>query len=356
MVYSPLKKVMYRCPHCKGDIEIGKDYWHCTLCRRKFEVRRGVPILNVGSGSARGFIWADEPHTFLDTVEQKGWQTALENVQKPNSPNKLQEAIAPNRLGFKFLFDLDRSWKVLDIGAGTGGVACQLAKECFVVALDKSWYDAIFMHLRAQQEGLYEFEVVSADAIALPFVSNQFDLTIMIGSLEWVPTSWPGKEARLVQLKAVREAYRVLKPGGNLFLGIENRYFLGYFLGIPEPHTNLKYISLLKREKAEALSQDLRGSSYLELTHSKDDYIKLLKEAGFEKIETFWLYPNYRTPHYIIPLDKPKIIKFFVDNLLDPREFGGKEYCLYQFYQFLDPIMIANHIRDFGFLGCRPKK
>jgi len=112
MVYSPLKKVMYRCPHCKGDIEIGKDYWHCTLCRRKFEVRRGVPILNVGSGSARGFIWADEPHTFLDTVEQKGWQTALENVQKPNSPNKLQEAIAPNRLGFKFLFDLDRSWKV----------------------------------------------------------------------------------------------------------------------------------------------------------------------------------------------------------------------------------------------------
>jgi len=25
----------------------------------------------------------------------------------------------------------------IDIGAGTGGVACQLAKECFVVALDK---------------------------------------------------------------------------------------------------------------------------------------------------------------------------------------------------------------------------
>ena len=263
MVYSPLKKVMYRCPHCKGDIEIGKDYWHCTLCRRKFEVRRGVPILNVGSGSARGFIWADEPHTFLDTVEQKGWQTALENVQKPNSPNKLQEAIAPNRLGFKFLFDLDRSWKVLDIGAGTGGVACQLAKECFVVALDKSWYDAIFMHLRAQQEGLYEFEVVSADAIALPFVSNQFDLTIMIGSLEWVPTSWPGKEARLVQLKAVREAYRVLKQGGRLMVS-------DVVLIKPLPDK-------IKNDK-ELLVGCVSGAIL------KQDYLDLLKRVGFSKI------------------------------------------------------------------------
>jgi len=360
--------VAYQCPRCKGGIDKGEDYWYCRQCGQAFEVRRGVSMLDVSNESvgkvqhrpiwskspASGSITVDDLDGFLDAVEQNGWRTVLENLWGPDSAGLLR-AVASNRVAWKYLLEMNSSWKALDIGAGTGGVACLLAKECSVVALEKSWCDAAFMHLRAQQDGLSRFEAVVADAVSLPFDPNQFDLTTMIGSLEWVPFNWPDNPPREVQLQALREVYRVSKPGGKFFLGIENRLYLGYFLGILEPHTNLKYISLMERDKAEILSQDLRGRPYLELTHSKDEYIELLKEAGFDEIQTFWLHPDYSTPNYIIPLDRPNIVKFFIEERLNPWDFPGARSPLYRFYRLLDPLVVSNHVEFFGFLARRPE-
>lgn len=309
--------------------------------------------MNVGEQGARGFVWARDSEAFLARVEKKGWREALQSVQQPGSPNKLQEALAPNRVSWSCLFNMNSSWKILDIGAGTGGVACQLAKECFSVGLDKSWCDAVFMQLRAKQDNLLRFQAIVADAISIPSVSDQFDLAVMIGSFEWIPSAWPSEKPRDVQLRALKEVYRILKPGGQFFLGIENRKYLGYFIGIPEPHTNLKFISLMDDDYADALSWDVRGKPYLELTHSKDGYVDLLKEAGFDQIQVFWLYPNYRLPNYIIPLDHVDSVRSFIEKHLDPRDFGGKERLLYPLYRFLDSKVVPNYVRDFGFLASR---
>ena len=91
----------------------------------------------------------------------------------------------------------------------------------------------------------------------------------------------------------------------------------------------------------------------MELTHSKDGYVDLLKEAGFDQIQVFWLYPNYRLPNYIIPLDHVDSVRSFIEKHLDPRDFGGKERLLYPLYRFLDSKVIPNYVRDFGFLASR---
>lgn len=370
--------VTYQCPRCKGSIDKGKDYWHCRSCGQQFEVRRGVPTLDVGDEPAQGVtragrgdveqqpVWTkspasgsitvDDPDGFLEEVEQKGWRIALENLWGADSDG-LMRTVAPNRVAWKYLLDIDSSWKALDIGAGTGGVACQLAKECSVVALEKARCDASFMHLRAQQEGLPHFEAVAADAVSLPFEPNQFDLATMVGTLEWVPFGRPDKPPREMQLQALREVQRVLKPGGSFFLGIENGLYLGYFLGAPEPHTDIKYISLMNREQAEILSQDLRGRPYLELTHSRDEYIELLKEAGFEEIQVFWLYPDYAFINYIIPLDRPNMVKYFIEEHLNPPPLGNAlSSAQHLLYRFLDTSVVSNHVQFFGFLARRSKR
>jgi ubiquinone/menaquinone biosynthesis C-methylase UbiE len=358
----------YQCPHCQGGIEKSESRWHCKNCGRDFDVYRGVPVLDIGIKAAgvgndnlplwkkspsSGSLGVENPDEFLNEVEENGWRTALGKLLGSTSGAMLR-AVAPNRVSWKYLLDIDSSWKALDIGAGTGGVACQLAKDCSVIALEKTPGAAAFMHHRGQQEKLNRFEAVAADAVALPLKSDQFDLVCMIGSLEWMPFGWPEQPPRETQLRALREAYRVLKPGGNFYLGIENALYLGYYLGILEPHTNMKYVSLLEKEKAEQLSRDVRGRSYLELTHSKDDMIALLKEAGFTDIRPFWIHPDYAFTNYFIPLDKPNMIKYFIEENLNPWDFSGPRAPVYKFFRLLDPAVVADHVEFFGFLARRP--
>ncbi|MBM3282672.1 class I SAM-dependent methyltransferase [Candidatus Gottesmanbacteria bacterium] len=300
-----------------------------------------------------GFIWAEEPQKFLEIAEEKGWQEALISVQQENSPDKLQEALAPNRLAWLNLVDIKPSTKALDIGAGSGGIACQLAKKCNVVAIDGSDVDVEFLKIRAKQESLRNFKVIMANALNLPFDRNHFDLAIMNGVLEWIPTSQPDRNPRDAQLKSLKEVRRVLKTTGNFLLGIENRYYLGYFLGVPEQHVNLKYVSIMDRGDAEQLSQNVRSLPFLEYTYTRWEYENLIREAGFKYIEAYWLFPDYRLPQYIIPLNSQNAIKFFVDELLRPEDYGrGILYSIYQFYKFCDPKIIGEFVGHFGFL-CR---
>jgi len=298
-----------------------------------------------------GFIWAEDPKRFLEVARKEGWQEALKSVQQENAPNKLQEALAPNRLAWLNLVDISSPTKVLDIGTGTGGIACQLAKKCSVVAIDSSSVDVEFLKIRAKQDNLRHLKVFLADAVKLPFGRNQFDLAIMNGVLEWIPTGQTNKDPREVQLRALKEVRRVLKPEGKFMLGIENRYYLGYFLGIPEPHVDMKYISIMDREEAEKLSKNVRGMPFLEYTYSKQEYEELLKEAGFKHIEAYWLYPDYRLPQYMIPLDNTNAVKFFVEELLTPDDYNNNVfYSIYQFYKFCSPQIISDFIGHYGFL------
>lgn len=298
-----------------------------------------------------GFIWTDDAGKFLDVAKKEGWQVALKSVQQDNSPDKLQEALAPNRLAWLNLVDIEPSTKALDIGAGTGGIACQLSKECEVTAIDGSTIDVEFLKIRAEQDGLSRFTALVANSLELPFPKNLFDLVIMNGVLEWVPTCRPKSHPRDSQLQALKETRRVLKPGGKFLLGIENRYYLGYFLGIPEPHVNLKYISILPRTDANQLSYNMRKLPFLEYTHSRKEYEELIQEAGFKHIEAYWLYPDYRLPLYIIPLDNQNAVKFFVDKLLKPDSYENSIlYSVYQFYRFCNPKIISDFVGHYGFL------
>lgn len=294
-----------------------------------------------------GFTETQDKSAFLAQAKTNGWRAALKSV----GLHKVCEAAAPNRLAWLKLVHLTPESKVLDIGAGTGGIACQLAEFCHIEAVDVSTVDIEFLNIRAKQDQLHHFHAQVASATSLPFPDNHFDLVTLNGVLEWIPIENTQVHPKETQLKGLREIRRVLKDQGKLLLGIENGKALRYFLGVTEPHTDLSYVSLLPEKKAEALSQGIRGKSFLERTYSLRETEDLLIQGGFSHVESYWSYPNYRLPEALVPLSHSGAIQYFVEHLLSPSRIASQsQFVQYLFYRFNDPTIIRDFVGNYCFL------
>jgi ubiquinone/menaquinone biosynthesis C-methylase UbiE len=102
--------------------------------------------------------------------------------------------------------------RVLDVGGGAGVHALPLAKHGYEVSL----IDPVPLHVeQAQQASLRNAEV--GDARALRWPEASFDAVLLLGPLYHLP-----KQSD--RLTALREAWRVLRPGGVVFAAAISRF------------------------------------------------------------------------------------------------------------------------------------
>ncbi|MBF0295481.1 MAG: methyltransferase domain-containing protein [Magnetococcales bacterium] len=290
---------LFACPACRGEIREAC----CQTC---------------------GFVFArDENGIFRLTANREFYfrekmpREALQRINRSEDIHRSCYQVFKQELQWKYDF------YALDHNRGVGTILCRLHPDAVVLDYGAGWgnltkfmshfvghvfsmdmtYESLHFCQRTGERNITCLH--GGDGVFLPFRDRSLDLVVLNGVLEWIPEYLTSGDPREVQLAFLREARRVLKSGGQIFIGIEHRYGWVYFRGLPDEHTELEYATLLPRSLADRVSMRRRQKPYRTYTYSRDGYRTLLEEAGFADIGFATPDPDYRDIVAIHPAQTP---------------------------------------------------
>jgi len=186
----------------------------------------------------------------------------------------------------KRVLPIEKNLRVLDLGCGTGVFTKELVKfgrkKTFALDISKGMINL------AKEKKLPVYFVLG-DAQRLPFKNSSFDLVVSVTVLEFV------KEPFLL----IKEAYRVLKPGGTLVLATMNDKSLWF---------------LAKKLKSIFVDTAYRRAKFFSPSKLKE----LLLKAGFKDISCYGVI-------FLPPGPVLKRLRTFLDDTLFKTlsEFGA---------------------------------
>lgn len=187
--------------------------------------------------------------------------------------DKLREDIEDLKFSYKMHeYKKSAGKKVLDVGCGNGYILSKYAKEgAKVFGIDITSTAVSLCRRRFKFLGIKgDFREASAEK--LPFKDKTFDYVCSMGVLHHVANTE----------KAVKEIFRVTKPGGRVIIMVYHRNSALYKLKLP-------LLSFLKKKTMQQLVNELDGIgnpkgdiySITELKHLLNQFKQLETIAGF---------------------------------------------------------------------------
>ena len=308
-----------RCPTCQSELAQKAKSIECVRCAADWPIVNDVPVFVPPGYPYWGFVPQRHFEEVRDVAIKDGWRAgislAIERAGKTPSDSWLFFD-SPRRTAFRYLLDVTRDSTVLDIGSG-GPIATTFATIARrVYAIDTTRENLEMVTLRAKQQGLSNVVPVCtdvADVAHLPLPAGSVDVVILNGVIEWLGLGNPEKNPKTLQLEALRKISEVLRPGGTLYLATENRYSGAYFLGQPEEHTYIRWVSLMPRPIASVYHRMLTGKSFRAYTHSRRAMDRMLRATGFCDAKFHSVLPSYRNLRFILPCDDTEGWQYALD-------------------------------------------
>lgn len=305
------------CPNCHYKLKFDVENFFCEKCQLQFKIKNNIPIFLQSPG-----YWCnvnrETMNQLINDSEKSGdWL----NTAKRIIPKYTNAFIPYYRADAQFLFNVSKDSRVLDAGSMWGGLTIPIAQYCKeVYAVDQTWETLRFLQIRAKQLNLNNIILVVSPINKMPFPDNYFDYVVLNGVLEWLGVSqevildvhWKRKRKDKFtykespdkkQKEALKEIYRVLKPGGGIYVAIENRFGLQYFLGHPDDHMNIRFVTFMPRFIANFVTKLCRNTSYRTYIYSPKQLRRLISSAGFKNEKLYSVYPHYGKISRAIPFD-----------------------------------------------------
>jgi ubiquinone/menaquinone biosynthesis C-methylase UbiE len=186
--------------------------------------------------------------------------------------------------------------KLVDVGGGPATYAAWLASLAYNVQL----LDVVALHVeqarqRFESEGFGGARAEVGDARELPYASETQDAALLLGPLYHLPDAAD-------RLKALREAHRVLRPGGVVVAAAISRFASlldGFFQGfIADP----VFLEIVQSDLRSGRHENPTSNPWYFTTayfHHPDELRPELERAGFSDVEVlpvegpFWCLPSF---------------------------------------------------------------
>ena len=331
----------FYCPKCGVKLKENRNFYICEKCDKRWPIKEGIGLFC--QSRYWGEVSQKEMREVLESIKENGVKKGLELIKDKYSA-VYRFSRDPSRADWRFYLPLNKDWKILDAGCGLGGVTFSLAKVVEeVVAFDSSFERVKFVNLKSRYDELDNVKTFVGDFDNLPLQDEYFDLVILNGVLEWSGIPNEPKNPREVQKNVLKKCLKLLKPGGYIYIGIENRFAFNYLItGID--HSGLRFTSWMPRFLANIYTKLRIKKPYRTYTYSKQGYEKLLKEVGFKKDKFLLLAPGYNFPKYIIPYNNIYCLQYTIKKLISPNTWGKRLVK-----KFVNSILILKIYRRFFF-------
>ncbi len=196
----------------------------------------------------------------------------------------LEAHLSPLRANLLRPFRIHAAHRVLEVGAGCGGLTRSLGETgAQVTALEGALPRAACAAERCRD--LANVQVVCDELTRFPAGAG-YDVVTLVGVLEYARLFVPGDDpvARMLQY-----ARALLAPGGTLLLAIENQLGLKYFNGCAEDHLGTRFAGVT----------DLYGSGTA-VTFGRSELGARLHATGFVHLDWYYPFPDYKLPSVVL--------------------------------------------------------
>lgn len=256
--------------------------------------------------------------SLIQVAKQEGWKTAahIQASQADDPADQLEYITSEAHADFRFLLPVTGNDTILDICGGWGSTTSAFARiSSHVYSLHTSSEKLAFTGIRCAQEELHNVSLLHAEPSFIPLPPGSCQIALLTEPLGWEHSCNGSAGNRDHHIQVLESIYKVLAPGGCLYLNSDNRFNYRYLFGARVPPTNLRFVSLLPRSIANHYSHFLRGVDYPDTSHSVREIKALLKQAGFIKPDLIYPIPGYQKFRFLTDFKTPAITDFMISRL-----------------------------------------